>query len=175
MKRTILSLFLLLAAFAASAQTIEYMGVPIEGTLDEFSAKLVENGFEPIEGADSLDANIALFKLAVDESELTSIVFFTGPVQKVYMVSSLFLLDDELDIREVYDGLKEVMKEQYPTAEEEDESDADEPTYTLVLSDDEEVPYGTVVLATDTSRGRKSVVMTFINLREFNSLYGEEE
>lgn len=89
MKKVVLLLLLILLSFAAHAKHLEFMGIPITGTITSFQSKLIAKGCSVAKGNNQLPSGIRAFKGVFAGKDRDIIVWYNHKTKIAYQVRAV--------------------------------------------------------------------------------------
>ena len=89
MKKIVLLFFTMLFCFVAQAKHLEFMGIPITGTITTFQSKLLAKGCSLAKGNNQLPSGIRAFKGVFAGKDCDIIVWYNHKTKIVYQVRAI--------------------------------------------------------------------------------------
>lgn len=127
MKRFNLLLVLLILPLILSAQRLEFMGIPLDGTITQFQAKLIKKGFSVSKYSKSLDKGIRAYNGRFSGRKVAIATYYNPKSKNVYAVRVIFD-DDSFKSGEsafdVFDYYKNLIDTKYSDVSKEDTEDS---------------------------------------------------
>lgn len=114
-KRKILLVLFCLFTIMASAQNghLKFMGIPLHGTINEFSAKLAAKGFKYIINSDDLSIGTQSFDGVFMENKAIIHVYYTPSTKTVYRAKACIINESEDYIKSLYNETKSLLSDKY--------------------------------------------------------------
>ena len=115
MNRTLLSLLFCLFTTIASAQNghLKFMGIPLDGTINEFSAKLAAKGCSVDEYLSQDHVGDRIFDGVFMGNRANLFVYYQPTTQIVYRAVAVIKKEDEDIIKSLYEEPKKLLNNKY--------------------------------------------------------------
>lgn len=115
MNHTLLSLLFCLFTTIASAQNghLKFMGIPLDGTINEFSAKLAAKGCRVNAIAKQTPVGVRTFDGVFMGKEALIHIYYTPITKNVYRAKACIRLEDEDAIKLLYEDTKKLLVDKY--------------------------------------------------------------
>lgn len=142
MRKAIIVFFLAFTSLISFAQHFQFMGIPIDGTLDEFEQRIKEKGFEAVDNGE-LATIFEAFRNQFDQRwylgvyagyQTNVLVSSTPHSNLVYSVLVVKLFKDYESAKRMVDFIKKVIAEKYTIDKVSNESD-ERTTFEVGLGD----------------------------------------
>lgn len=96
------------------AKHLEFMGIPITGTITNFQSKLIAKGCTLLKGNSQLPVGTRLFKGVFTGKQCDICVYYNYKTNQVYKVGVVFDGNESLsDVHDDFDSLKDLLKKKY--------------------------------------------------------------
>lgn len=118
LKLTLLLLLLPLLAFAKHA---EFLGIPINGNITQFTTKLNNKGFTVNWKYSKISGDARWFNGSYYDRKCQLIAYYTPGTKLVYRVKVIYTLNSESSAERLMDDLKDALSSKYDIAFEEDD------------------------------------------------------
>ena len=138
MKKTALIIICCLIAMLAQAQTehMKFMGIPLNGTIDQFQVKLQNKDIRhDVQGSKNLRKGCRLFKGYFAGELADFYVYYNEKSRNVYRAKAVIERNDVEDCKRLLNRFKDMLISKYPSAEGEEGTQDGYPSYSLGLLD----------------------------------------
>ena len=115
MKRKSLSILFALFAIMVSAQSghLKFMGIPINGTINEFQNKLLAKGFRVDTFSKSIPLGTRMFNGMFMGKKANIYVYYIPVTKTVYRAKACIEKEDEKQIKSLYDETQSMLEDKY--------------------------------------------------------------
>lgn len=115
MKRKSLSILFALFAIMVSAQSghLKFMGIPINGTINEFQNKLLAKGFRVDTFSKSIPLGTRMFNGMFMGKKADIYVYYIPVTKTVYRAKACIEKEDEKQIKSLYDETQSMLEDKY--------------------------------------------------------------
>ena len=114
MKRIFCLLLVMASIFAASAENLEFMGIPITGSISAFQEQLMAKGCSPTgENSEMGRVDARIFKGSFEGKECKIIVWYNNTSQQVYQVRVIINATTLEDIKLDFTHFKNLLTKKY--------------------------------------------------------------
>lgn len=146
MKRFFSILFFLSIFFSGMAQHMKFMGLPIDGTIDQFGKQLTSKGFS--KSASDSKTGYWSYNGYFNEKKVQLGVQYNAPTNKVFSVQVTYLCSDSMDGLFTYEEWKKKLEAKYDN-QFKSYDDSDRPAESMFRHCWENPVYGLIMLDLD--------------------------
>lgn len=138
MKKILLLFVFLCTSIICMGQHLNFMGIPINGTITTFQSRLSQKGFKPSLSNKNLPLGVRRFEGYFTNKKADVIVFYNNQSKVVYMCRVIFdrTYDSMEEVKDAFESYKESLKDKYTgafTSDMMDEEDRKPNKYFLAI------------------------------------------